>query len=80
MKEIIVAIKDDTQSQIVERTTISHLSELGETVKDAVEDFTQSNGGVVMPPVTIQIHENGADEEGKEAEQAVKPAPPVNKS
>jgi hypothetical protein len=57
MKKIIVDIEDSTKSELVERVEIKHLSDLGDGVKNAVDDFVQANGGVVLPPVSIQVTE-----------------------
>ncbi len=53
MKKILVVVKDDTHATMVERIAIHHLSDLGEGVKEVVDDFVKSNGGAVMPPVSI---------------------------
>jgi hypothetical protein len=53
MKKIIVEVKDDTKAAMVESIDIHHLSDLGEGVKDVVEDFVKANGGAVLPPVSI---------------------------
>ena len=53
MKKIIVEVKDDTEAAMVESIDIHHLSDLGEGVKDVVEDFVKANGGAVLPPVSI---------------------------
>lgn len=55
MKKIIVEMGDHTKSEIVEKVEIKHLSDLGEGVKEVVENFVKMNKGVVMPPVSIQV-------------------------
>ena len=57
MKKIIVEVKDDTKAAIVEPVAIHHLSDLGEGVKEAVDEFVKSNGGAVIPPVSIKAVE-----------------------
>jgi hypothetical protein len=57
MKKIIVDIEDSTKSELVEKVEIDHLSDLGDGVKNAVDDFVQSNKGVVLPPVAIRVTE-----------------------
>jgi hypothetical protein len=54
MKTIIVQVKDDTQTTVVQPIEVRHLSELGETVKAAVDDFIETNDGAVIPPVSIK--------------------------
>jgi len=53
MKKILVEVKDDTEASVVESIDIHHLSDLGDGVKDVVEDFVKANGGAVLPPVSI---------------------------
>jgi hypothetical protein len=54
MKTIIVQVKDDTQTTVMQPVEVRHLSDLGETVKEAVEDFIETNDGVVIPPISIK--------------------------
>lgn len=61
MKKIIVEVKDDTDAAVVESIAIHHLSDLGEGVKDVVEDFVKANGGAVLPPVSITAVEQKED-------------------
>ena len=57
MKEIIVEVKDDTNTTVVEPIAINHLSDLGEGVKSVVDDFVKANAGTVIPPVSIKAVE-----------------------
>jgi hypothetical protein len=57
MKNVTVQVDDETNAHLVETVTIEHLSDLGEGVKDVVEDFVEMNEGVVFPPVSIQVTE-----------------------
>jgi len=61
MKKIIVEIEDDSKAELVESISVNHLSDLGESVKDVVEDFVMMNEGVVLPPVSIQVKEQKTD-------------------
>jgi hypothetical protein len=61
MKKIIVEVADGTKAELVETVPIKHLSDLGEGVKDVVEDFVKMNEGVVFPPVSIQVTEQKTD-------------------
>ena len=60
MKKLIVAIRDDTKAELIENLEIKHLSELGDEVKDAIDDFVKFNRGAVLPPVSIHVKENVA--------------------
>lgn len=57
MKKIIVEVKDDTNTTVVEPISINHLSDLGEGVKNVVDDFVKANAGTVIPPVSIKAVE-----------------------
>ena len=57
MKKLIVQVDDQTKAVLVEKLAIQHLCDLGEGVKDVVEDFVKMNEGVVFPPVSIQVTE-----------------------
>ena len=57
MKRIIVEVKDDTKTSVVEPILINHLSDLGEGVKTVVDDFVKANAGAVIPPVSIKAVE-----------------------
>jgi len=57
MKKIIVDIEDETNAELVETVAIHHLSDLGEGLKDVVDDFVKMNEGVVFPPVSIHVRE-----------------------
>jgi hypothetical protein len=61
MKKLIVQVDDETNAVLVESVVIPHLSDLGESVKDVVEDFVEMNEGVVFPPVSIQVSEQKTD-------------------
>jgi hypothetical protein len=69
MKNIIVQVKDETTSELVERVEVNHLSDLGEGVKEVVEDFVEMNKGAVLPPVSIQVVENKASPNGSSDRQ-----------
>ena len=66
MKKIIVKVQDGTNATIVEPVCIHHLSDLGEGVKEAVNDFVEANDGAVIPPVTIQAVELDKAEQSEE--------------
>jgi hypothetical protein len=57
MKKLLVQVKDDTQTTMVEPVEIRHLSDLGETVKEVVDDFVKANDGVLIPPISIKAVE-----------------------
>jgi len=57
MKKITVEVDDETKVRLIETVTIHHLSDIGEGVKDVVEDFVRDNEGVVFPPVSIKVTE-----------------------
>jgi hypothetical protein len=57
MKKITVSMTDGTDAELVEDVCVNHLSDLGEGVKQAVDDFATSNDGVVLPPITIKAKE-----------------------
>lgn len=59
MKELIVEIEDDTKAELVEKVEIKHLCDLGDEVKDALDEFVRQNNGAVLPPVSIQVREKG---------------------
>jgi hypothetical protein len=62
MKKIIVEVKDDTKTTVVEPISINHLSDLGEGVKTVVDDFVKANAGTVIPPVSIKaVEQRGSD-------------------
>jgi hypothetical protein len=60
MKKILVEVKDGTNVVMAEPITLHHMSDLGEGVKEVVEDFVKSNGGAVLPPVSITAVEQPA--------------------
>lgn len=64
MKKVIVEVSDDTKSKLTEKVSISHFSDLSEGVKEVVDDFTEQNAGVLIPPITITAVEQ------KDGEQA----------
>lgn len=53
MKKIIVEVKDGTKTTMKESIAIHHLSDLGDGVKEVVDDFVKANAGAVLPPVSI---------------------------
>ena len=57
MKKLIVEIEDDTKAELVENVEVKHLCDLGNEVKEVVEDFVKLNEGTVIPPVSIQVTE-----------------------
>ena len=61
MKNVTVQVDDETNAHLEKTVTIGHLSDLGEGVKDVVEDFVEMNEGVVFPPVSIQVTEQKTD-------------------
>ena len=61
MKKILVEIKDDTNTTMVEPIAIHHLSDLGDGVKEVVDEFVEANAGTVIPPVTIKATETKSD-------------------
>jgi len=54
MQKITMKVADETNATLVESVAIYHLSDLEEGVKEVAGDFIQENGGVVIPPVSIQ--------------------------
>ncbi len=63
MKKILVEVKDGTNVVMAEPVILHHMSDLGEGVKEVVEDFVKSNGGAVIPPVSITAVEQPASGE-----------------
>jgi len=41
---------------------VKHLSDLGDEVKEAIEDFVRLNEGALMPPVSIRVKEKGRED------------------
>lgn len=62
MKNLIVEIEDSTNAELVEKVQVRHLSDLGDEVKEAIEDFVRLNQGALMPPLSIRVREKGLDE------------------
>lgn len=62
MKKLIVEIQDSTKAELVEKVEVKHLSDLGEEVKEAIEDFVRLNEGALMPPVSIRVKEKGRED------------------
>jgi hypothetical protein len=54
-KQLQIEVEDDTKAELVESITIDHLSDLGDGVKEVVEDFVRLNQGAVIPPVCIRV-------------------------
>ena len=73
MKRIIVCCDgtwnaDDTQTELVKDVSVRHMSDLSESVKNAVEEFVELNEGAVIPPVSIRVEEKKvAGQETKES-------------
>jgi hypothetical protein len=57
VKKILVEIQDDTRTSMVEPIVIHHLSDLGDGVKEVVDEFVAANAGTVIPPVKIRAVE-----------------------
>ena len=57
MKKIAVQIQDDTKTTVAEPVEIRHMSDLGDKLKEVVDDFVTANNGAVIPPVTIRAVE-----------------------
>jgi len=62
MKKLIVEIQDSTKAELVEKVEVKHLSDLGDEVKEAIEDFVRLNEGALMPPVSIRVKEKGRED------------------
>jgi len=60
MKKITVSVKDGTNAHLVKEVSINHLSDLGEGIRQAVDNFAETNEGVVMPPLSIKAVEKNA--------------------
>ena len=67
MKKIIVEVKDCTNTTMTEPVAINHLSDLGQGVKEVIDDFVKANAGAVIPPVSIKAVEqkDGAARNGR---------------
>lgn len=55
MKSLIVEIEDGTQTELIERVEIKHLSDMGYELKAAIEDFVRLNQGALLPPISIRV-------------------------
>lgn len=62
MKNLIVEIEDSTRAELVEKVEVKHLSDLGEEVKDAIDDFVRFNRGALMPPLSIRVREKDRED------------------
>lgn len=65
LKHLSIEVGDDTNAELVESITLEHLSDLGEGVKEVVENFIRLNEGTVLPPVCIAVKETPASGEEK---------------
>lgn len=57
MKTLTVEIEDGTKTELLEKVEVKHLCDLGEEVKDAIENFVKVNQGALIPPVCIRVEE-----------------------
>jgi hypothetical protein len=62
MKKISIEVKDGTRAKLTEEITVNHLSDLGDGVKEVIEDFVEHNEGVVLPPISIKAVEQQPSE------------------
>lgn len=65
VKKILVEVQDDTKTTMTQPIEIHHLSDLGEGVKEVVDEFLKANEGAVIPPVSIQAVEQPDSQPGK---------------
>jgi hypothetical protein len=72
MKKITVEVGDEANAELIETVEVKHLSDLGEGVKQVVDDFVARNEGVVSPPVCIEVTEQQIPAKSAPADAAKK--------
>jgi hypothetical protein len=56
-KQLVVEVEDETKANLIEQIEVRHLSDVGDGVKQVVDNFVQQNAGTVFPPVSIEVTE-----------------------